>query len=846
MAEGGKTLVGFKQELTCSICKNLFTEPKTLECLHTFCETCLSGHIKKRPLDDDAGAADVRENVPCPLCNHVQVLDKADVSLVRTNSGYKNMVAHLSLDERVRAGAGSSEAEGEHVAKCDSCDEGKAAETFCRTCNLRLCEMCRASHRRERRYRTHDVIPLEDLSSGSSDSQIVTHYTWKCDKHGEVERHNQLTDVVLYCKPCDEMICRECSIVEPHGNHQKFEAKKIIDEPEYKPRIKEHEQKVKQVEQKFTCFIAEMKDLQMQLKEHQETAKRQIDTRLRALHEKLETERNELVKKVDVIFDSKNKRLADQIRELEEIEKALKDSRRVVNDTLAVGIPAEILFLMTQYITRLQSLFDQFDTYDRKPRENDILKFDENTEFDLSGAIGTVTADPFPSAFTVESLESVHFIQGVKTSITVTCRDIAGTPRPIKNDIKVELHPTQHGDVVLGEVNGDVEKGKYTVDLQPIVDGKHELKVTVVVGNEEKLIDGSPFQVKVSRPVIQEIRPENIVIPGLENPWGVAVKRAIAREGDGGDGDIGDIGEGDSVEGDIGEGRGVVRGGGNAQEHEIIAISDIGTNRIAVIANCDYQNPKWIGGVGEGELQFKSPRGIAFTLSGEIAVVEKENYRVQVVSMNGENGEFKFMFGKKGLGNGEFERPTDIVISADGIMYVSDTDSNRIQFFTPKGLFIGYFGKWGVLNTPYALACDVFGRVLVTEQNGNRVQCWEQSTLETCNVEDRSSSSEARAESEINPQKEGNFKCVFKSEGLFKPVGIACHPETDYIIVTELKKHRLSILDKNGRSLGCLGQQGTGDREFTSPMGVGVLGDSRVVVCDCEQKKIMIFPIVDQ
>ena len=846
MATGGKTLAGFKQELTCSICSNLFTEPKTLACLHTFCEACLSKHIKKRPLDDDSEPADVREKVPCPLCNHVQVLDRADVSLVKTNCGYKNMVDHLSLDERVRAGCGSSE--GERVAKCDSCDDGNTAEAFCKTCNLHLCEMCLGSHRRERRYKTHTVVPLGDLSASSSDSQIVTHYTWKCDRHGGVEGSSeQLTEVVLYCKKCDEMICRECSIVEPHGNHEKFEAKKIIDDPECKPRIREREQKVAQVERKFTGFIAEMKDLQKQLKMHQEEAKMQIDARLKAIHKELEREKDELLKKVDRILNSKNKRLADQVSELEKIEKTLKDSRKVVNDTLAVGIPAEILFLMTQFIHRLQSLFDLYDTYDRKPRENDILQFNANAKFDLSGAIGSVTADPFPSAFTVESLESVHFIQGVKTSMTVTCRDIAGTPRPIKHSITVEMQPLAHGDVVLGQIDRDVERGIYAVDLQPIVHGKHELKVAVVVGNEKRPIDGSPFQVKVSRPVLQEIRAENIVVPGLENPWGVAVKRAVAKEGDGegdggggeGDGE-GEEGDGGGGEGDIGEGGareggGVVRCEGGAQQHDIIAVSDIGTNRIAVISNNDFQNPKWIGRAGEGRLEFKSPRGLAFNLDGHIAVVEKDNCRVQVVSMNGENGEFKFMFGKKGLGNGEFERPTDIVIGADGVMYVSDTDSNRIQYFNPNGVFVGSFGKWGLFNAPYALACDVFGRILITEQNGNRVQCWKPSALEASNS-DHSSSSEA--ESEVNAQRQENFSCVFISEGLFKPVGIACHPETDYIIVTELKKHQLSILDKNGRSLCC-----TGDREFTSPMGVSVLGDSRVIVCDVEKRKIMIFHI---
>ena len=830
MGESEKTLTGFREELTCSICKKLFKEPKTLSCLHTFCEECLSKHIKKRPLDEDPAAQDGRENVPCPLCKHVHKLDSPDVSLVKTNLGYKNMVEHLSFEECVRAGCGSSgsSASASSVAKCDRCDDVSGPVAFCKTCNERLCEKCRESHGREKNLKSHPLTPLDDMSSssfGEKDSQMVTHYTWKCEKHQD--KDESLTKVQLYCETCDKMICMKCSIVQPHGNHDKFEAEEIINNERYKPRIVEHEKKVEGVEEKFTNFIAEMKELQEQLEKHQKYAKEQIDERVKDIHKKLEVDKKELLVKVDQIFNSKNVRLEEQIKELEAIEKNLKSSRKVVNDTLEVGIPAEILFLMTQFIERLQFLFDEYDNYDRRPRENDILKFTANEGFDFGGAIGIVETDPFPSAFTVDDLESVHFIEGIRKSVTVTCRDIANTPCaltqwPNIKDIKVELHLPPNGDAVLGHVEKDAEKGEYTVQLQPASHGEHELKIEVVVGNEEKHIPikGSPFKVKVSRPVTREITPENKVIPDMQHPSGVAVKCAVkhnVREGDG------EGGEGEGGEG-RGDGGGVVEGAGRAErggEGDIIAISDVETHRIAVITNNDFQHPKWIGEEGDGDLQFNSPRGIAFDRDGHVAVVEKENSRVQVVSVE---GEFKYKFGKKGLGNGEFERPTDIVINADGIMFVSDSNSNRIQYFTGKGEFLGFFGKHGPLNTPYAVACDGLGRILITERAGNRVQCWK-----------RKSDSEPSSF-----EGEDDFECVLKSTKLSEPVGIAYHPDTDYIIVTEMKEHRLSIFDKNLQLI----EGGVGANLFTTPIGVGVLGDSRVIVCDCGKNNVSIFNIV--
>jgi len=43
----------------CPICNELFTDPRVLPCIHTFCLKCLENYGKDRPPGDD---------MPCPLC----------------------------------------------------------------------------------------------------------------------------------------------------------------------------------------------------------------------------------------------------------------------------------------------------------------------------------------------------------------------------------------------------------------------------------------------------------------------------------------------------------------------------------------------------------------------------------------------------------------------------------------------------------------------------------------------------------------------------------------------------------------------------------------------------------
>ncbi|XP_048254356.1 E3 ubiquitin-protein ligase TRIM56-like [Haliotis rufescens] len=57
------------KHLTCSICFELYTRPKTLPCMHSFCEHCLENHIQAKR--DDKGFG-------CPMCNtHTLMPDAA-------------------------------------------------------------------------------------------------------------------------------------------------------------------------------------------------------------------------------------------------------------------------------------------------------------------------------------------------------------------------------------------------------------------------------------------------------------------------------------------------------------------------------------------------------------------------------------------------------------------------------------------------------------------------------------------------------------------------------------------------------------------------------------------------
>jgi sugar lactone lactonase YvrE len=109
------------------------------------------------------------------------------------------------------------------------------------------------------------------------------------------------------------------------------------------------------------------------------------------------------------------------------------------------------------------------------------------------------------------------------------------------------------------------------------------------------------------------------------------------------------------------------------------------------------------------------------------------------IQMFESNGPFIKAWGTPGSGEGQFRRPSDIVIDSSGHVYVADSGNHRIQFFRlsspcPAGTTqitpgVGFCSKMGPqgqgnaqFDTPTGIVVDSSGFVYVTDFNNNRIQ----------------------------------------------------------------------------------------------------------------------------
>ena len=761
--------------LKCSICQDSFQNPKTLDCLHSFCLECLENLVERN------------HSITCPICRTSFQFQLEDLLDLPTDSF---LLSALNKEEDFTNLVQSKQKKQKLI-----CSDGKnEAIKYCLDCEAYLCEICVSTHEILKGTRNHQLDSINMKEKKISQHFIPQIY---CPNH-------QQKEIELFCDECRLPICTAC--VDQHSTHKinslsnAFKMEKqflvhLLNEVFLSSFFfthsfffsgilteKKKKKKVKPKEKILNEGIEKCQETIQELEFNSRTTQFQINQLFDTIRTQLDEREQELLEKLNEIKKLKKKELELQKDELDFGIKRIVESCQVVEHSLISSSNNEtqllLLSMKNLYSSRLSYLSNIH--WEIEPCHNSDIPFlisDEAHELILSTIlnVGRITFDEI-------SADQCLILRNEEQKIYENEEYIFEIQSYSKEGKKIEKGGNEEGFRIKIEGNSkdilwkiqDLNNGKYQVMIRV----KNQGIYSVFISYFGVDLVSSPFQIKVlpkfkSRNYDEIIEPKwtfggkGIGKGEFNCPRGLSVNSngnifvcdnhrvQIFDSG----------GEFISTFGSIGNGNGKfnypydikITSQGN------IIVSELSNHRIQIFSSKGRFISK-IGSNGNENGQFTNPEGIALDSHDNIYVCDNTNHRIQVFNSQ---GKFIWKFGSKGNENGQFLHPYGVAINSCGNILVSDSLNHRIQIFDFKGQFISTFGSHGdednQFDSPSGICVDLDDNILVCDTNNHRIQVFD-----------------------FN----GKFITTF---GADNPIGIAIDPTTSNILVSDWENHEILV-----------------------------------------------------
>ena len=729
------------EEVSCSVCMCKYTDPKQLPCLHSFCLHCLNG------IQRTSGR---RDKIACPECRReFKVPDNGNLSALPTNFRINSLLDVLAIKECNTTGV-----------KCGNCDNRSKESHYCFQCCAFWCGECITFHNGIKANKDHYALALENFQDHDFEN-ILKRPTF-CAIPGHEKK-----EIEFFCNICEVAICNACALTN-HDGHGKILLEQAANER--KLRVKSAIESQRKRAQTKRSKITKLDESLSEVQEQAARVKRNVQEYVDSIHAAIEAKKLE-------IFDDVERRTKQSLQEIgkqkEDFEEQARRHESEIEDTetlLKRSTSAQLMQPNELVDKILKEEKNQEEGGDRDDCPFQKFDFVKNHKlFDLVSPeqIGSLEARAEQSSADGKGISEA--IVGLEAQLAVTTRNKKCQQCYDNNDCVTLEVRNREGDNCAAEVQ-----------VQDNKDGTHKIKyfaketgtcsASVKVNGEH--IRGSPFEVQVKprqfRPVLSF--GEQI----LKKPWGVAVNEQDEIA-------VSDVGN-HKVHLFKSDGTHIKSFGGQGDQHgefewpcgivfhgaNIIVAEQSVNSRVQELSRqggylCHF------GGKGSLDHQLNFPAGLSIDNDGNIIVADKGNKLIKIFSTDGQflnkpgiegsftnepfyciqhdnylvvsdrgdnsikcidrKGNFLYKFGKKGIADGEFNKPDGLSMDRAGHLMVCDSLNHRIQVFDLSGKFVAKFGTkgsgMGEFNEPVSVAVLSDGKIVVTDLRNSRIQIFE-------------------------------------------------------------------------------------------------------------------------
>ena len=439
------------QDVTCTICHELFKDPKSMPCLHTYCKKCLLEKITERPHDPELPRD--RPAINCPLCKAEVTLSDKGIEALPTNFSAARIVETVQLQDKL---------EKNKKPLCDGCKRSDAV-ACCGDCRqFFLCEHCVKVHKDIPATKDHDLITLKDMSFTSVNCSPL------CQNHPE-----EL--LKFYCQDCEVLVCRDCVLVQHKDHNYSF-----VDD-----LINEQKQQLKDITlQELDTILTSTKDaitgveqMQAKVRSCKDHHVAELNKTFQEITEMLKKHKEILLDEINQITEKTSSPLKEQQGNLTTLKENIKQCHKFTRNTLQHGTNSEIMSARKQMLARTKLLREHHDSSKLSP----VTKPTKT----ISYYLGKITTEiERVSCFVdlqqchIEDLPSSIHTKGTVT-LKLILKDTKGKPiRNAANTLIVEIatHPLASNVTPSVEELGD---GKYSISFTPAACGDYVISIQV-------------------------------------------------------------------------------------------------------------------------------------------------------------------------------------------------------------------------------------------------------------------------------------------------------------------------------------------------------------------------------
>ena len=328
----------------CAICRQVFTDPRELPCIHTYCLKCIKEWCKYKQ-NGQKGT--------CPECRKEFNIPKKGIEELPTNIFVAKL---LSIKQFAFSRT--------KPKKCEVCSlpgnlasSDIAATVFCFQCQYSMCEHC---HQRHKAFRPQCSSRTVSMKEETKEEDLYPKCPPPlCNSHPDEY-------VKLYCFDCNAVLCVLCH-VECHNGHKCSSINKVSDE--FKIDMTKNLGKLSETEDQYKKAMKQLDTEQTQFINQVNAAEDEVCKEAERLKQLIEQHKKTLLEQLSEVKKNRQKEIETVRLELTQNVAMVESFKRYVKEIIGKGTASDVAHISSC----LRARFTELLSFDKSQESVDEL-----------------------------------------------------------------------------------------------------------------------------------------------------------------------------------------------------------------------------------------------------------------------------------------------------------------------------------------------------------------------------------------------------------------------------------------------------------------------------------------